>query len=372
MTIVVHTCGALPEMNILLQETLPRIIQLKPDHTFIFLVSKENHGWIPERNNVITIVLSPEPRKLFKQKWWEYSQLPKLLAKQNASLLMSAAGKYYSKVNVPQFLLLADEPENKTNSKKNRNIWLQKAARIGVISNYKRNELAAKYLLPAQKICMLPVPAIPGQSIPGWQDKELVKEKHTDGKDFFLYLGAISPANNILNLLKAFSLFKKRQLSNMQLVLAGPMQWPGNNFNEKLNTYKFRADVKIINQPGRQELTNLMGAAYACINMDSKPGFSMVQLEAIASGVPVISVAAGAEPGEGLVLLADMNNPEKIADQMKIIYKDEHLRAEIIKKGLEQSKNYGANLSASKLWEGIEQTVTHTNLHLPSILKQQL
>jgi glycosyltransferase involved in cell wall biosynthesis len=41
------------------------------------------------------------------------------------------------------------------------------------------------------------------------------------GNEYFIYSGEIGTHKNLLNLLKAFSAFKKRQKSNMQLLIAG-------------------------------------------------------------------------------------------------------------------------------------------------------
>ena len=54
-----------------------------------------------------------------------------------------------------------------------------------------------------------------------WEEKELIKEKYADGKAYFLFSGDINQRSNLINLLKAFSFFKKRQKSNMLLLIAG-------------------------------------------------------------------------------------------------------------------------------------------------------
>ena len=49
--------------------------------------------------------------------------------------------------------------------------------------------------------------------------------------------------NDLLNLLKAFSVFKKRQKSNWKLVLTGNLRQYDKKFLEDLRTYKYRDDV---------------------------------------------------------------------------------------------------------------------------------
>ena len=51
--------------------------------------------------------------------------------------------------------------------------------------------------------------------------KDEVRKKYCDEKNYFVYAGTIQQRNDLLNLLKAFSIFKKRQKSNWRLVLTG-------------------------------------------------------------------------------------------------------------------------------------------------------
>ena len=75
-----------------------------------------------------------------------------------------------------------------------------------------------------------------------FQEREEIKNKYSEGNEFFLYFGIISSQNNLINLLKAFSAFKKRQRSSMQLIIAGK---PGKDFDEfskSLELYKFKKE----------------------------------------------------------------------------------------------------------------------------------
>ena len=51
-----------------------------------------------------------------------------------------------------------------------------------------------------------------------WEEKEIIREKYAEGKAYFLFSGDINRRSNLINLLKAFSFFKKRQKSNMMLL----------------------------------------------------------------------------------------------------------------------------------------------------------
>ena len=144
----------------------------------------------------------------------------------------------------------------------------------------------------------------------------------------------------------------------MQLVLAGKITWPGNGFEKKLSSYKFREAVILQTALNNESLALLTSAAYASINPSDKLGFVMAQLEAMCCGVPVIAVSKDSDPANGAVLYAGKDDPGEIANQMKLLYKDEHLRDELILQGHAESEKYKADTIAALFWTSMVQTVT--------------
>jgi glycosyltransferase involved in cell wall biosynthesis len=187
----------------------------------------------------------------------------------------------------------------------------------------------------------------------------VVKNKHTNGKEFFLYTGAIHPRKNLINLLKAFSVFKKRLQSNMKLVLAGRLAWKYDSFLEDLKHYKYRDDVVMTGYITENDLVDLTASAYAMVYPSLLEGFGVPVLEAMQSAVPVITSSSSAmqEIAQEAALYADPNDINDIAEKMMLIYKDENLRNELIKKGNEQVKTYCWQKTSEKLWDSILKTI---------------
>jgi glycosyltransferase involved in cell wall biosynthesis len=155
-----------------------------------------------------------------------------------------------------------------------------------------------------------------------------------------------------MNLLKAFSLFKKWQNSNMKLLVAGRLAWKYVNLIEKLKTYKYRDDVVLLGYVSEEQLQQLTASAYALVYPSLFEGFGLPILEAMQSAVPVICSQTSSMPevGGDAALYVDPQNPDDIAKQMLKLYKDEALREEMIKKGLERAKEFSWNRSAELLW----------------------
>jgi len=162
-----------------------------------------------------------------------------------------------------------------------------------------------------------------------------------------------------LNLLKAFSAFKKRQKSNMQLLIAGKPSWKYEVFFESLRLFKFKDDVKILKDPSLEELVKITGAAYAIIHPSLYESAAIQPLEAMKSCVPVIASPKGAMPeiyGDA-ALYADTENFKDIAVKMMQLFKDENLRKELIEKGKIQAEKFNWNITAELLWESIEKCI---------------
>ena len=106
------------------------------------------------------------------------------------------------------------------------------------------------------------------------------------------------------------------------------------------------------------ELTGLMGAAYGLTYISKWEGFGVPVLEAMRSGVPVITAKGSAmqEIAGDAALYADPDNVEEIASVMMTLYKDESLRARLIEKGYKVEPGFTWDRSADLVWEALMKT----------------
>jgi glycosyltransferase involved in cell wall biosynthesis len=228
---------------------------------------------------------------------------------------------------------------------------------VATVSEFSRADIIHHYKLPAEKIHVV-YSAVKEVFQPvSFDEKERIREKFTGGKEFFIYIGALQPRKNLVNLLKAFSLFKKRQKSEMKLVFSGRLAWKNNEFIELLKTYKFRDDVVLTGYLPEQELVSLLGAAYAMVYPSFFEGFGVPVLEAMKCHVPALTSKDSSmeEIGEDGALYFDPNDVKDMGEKLMLIYKDENLRSGLIEKGKEISKKYSWEKTADLLWEAIEE-----------------
>ncbi|MEJ7678773.1 MAG: glycosyltransferase family 1 protein [Segetibacter sp.] len=236
---------------------------------------------------------------------------------------------------------------------------MKKAKVIAALTNFIKEEIISTYNIPARKITVIGSAADSSFKPLYWEEREKVKEQYAQSCEYFVFTGSLNPAKELMNLLKAFSIFKKWQKTNMKLVVilqAGEY----NDQAKKINSYKYKNDIFFAENLSKHELTQVTGGAYAMIFPSLYEGFGVAVLEAMQSEVPVItsSHSSMSEIAGDAALYANSESPEEIADQMKRIFKDEQLRNKLIAEGRERIKAYSWDKTMSLTWQLIQQAVS--------------
>ena len=170
-----------------------------------------------------------------------------------------------------------------------------------------------------------------------WHQKYSVKQQNSDGKEFFLARIDIGPKTGWEELFKAFSIFKKWQQTEVQLLIsAGINEDYEKEFEEKLASYKYRNDVKLLD--GDREFLELLPAAYGVL-IYHKDTTGMDMLNSFKAGISVITSEENLfhEAASGCFLPA-ARNADETGRQIINLYRDEHLRDMLAEKGKETSK----------------------------------
>ncbi len=354
--------GELEGYGYFIKEIFSVISRQNPQHQFYFLFDRPYSNEFFFSNNVTPIVISPPARHPLLWKFWYDVRVPVVLKKIRADVFVSPDGFCSLTTSVPQCLVVHDLaflhfPQSIPKShllfyKRYTPKFLQKAKGIATVSQFSKNDIVAQYKIDEAKIGVVYSAGKPIFQPLSFEIQTTVKEKYTDGREYFLYTGAIHPRKNLVNLLKAFSIFKKRQQSGMKLLLAGRLAWKNNEFLTLLKTYKYRDDVLLTGYLPEDELARLTASAYALVYPSLFEGFGVPVLEAMQCGVPVLTAANTSmqEIGGDASLYFNAKEPAEIAEQMMLIYKDETLRSQLIEKGFAVAKKYSWQQTADLLW----------------------
>jgi glycosyltransferase involved in cell wall biosynthesis len=233
---------------------------------------------------------------------------------------------------------------------------LKKARVVATVSEFSKADILSDYKLPASKIEVV-YSAVKESFHPlTAEEQEAVRQQYTGGSAYFIYVGAVHPRKNLVNLLKAFSVFKKRLQSNMKLVLAGRLAWKNDEFLQLLQNYKYRDEVILTNYIEESEIVRLLGASYALVYPSLFEGFGVPVLEAMKCDVPALTSqnTSMQEIAGEAGLYFDPASYQDIAEQMMRIYKDEDLRKRLIEKGRETAAAFSWERTAALLWTGVE------------------
>ncbi len=280
--------------------------------------------------------------------WYDW-QLPRLVKRYKPDLVMLTGGVTARPMPVPQYLWMPvyANPKETTSTGASASTRVSISSRTGVpiyaarlenslvlagmifcFSEKDRAWLANRGHIDAGKILVARPSAQHGIAPAAVGQKDAIKQRYTGGKEYF-FTGAVGIGQEeMVQLLKAFSLFKKRQLSNLQLVIAG-VRTPA--LEQKLETYKYREDVHWVDST----MEDLMAAAYAVLLPfeDESLGFSL--LNAWKAGVPAVVARNNRlhELADDAVLTAGIDDPAALAGHMMSLYKDEMLRNNLIERG---------------------------------------
>ena len=320
----------------------------------------------------------------FGWRWWYDRQIPRLARQYHADIVMLTGGITAKLSGVPQCLWMPERanPGENGNGRLYPSIYrarlaegLQRAAVIFCFGDRDRNWLAGYRPGIAsgkpsgaegmeEKILVLPAAMEEEAEVKGplaAAEKEEIKRKYARGKEYFLADLADAVDEDVIHLLKAFSLFKKRQQSNMQLILTGAINGSAGMVRQRLKTYKYREDVHWQeNGPATEaglaaEAGKLSRAAYAALLLFDGHTLGAPLLNAWAAGVPVIATDGSLlqEIAGDAALLAGAGDSASLAAQLMRIYKDENGRMDLIRRGLDRRGAYSRRGSIDALWEGI-------------------
>jgi glycosyltransferase involved in cell wall biosynthesis len=332
-----------------------------PQHQFILIADRADYKKIDLSSNACFEVVSPAARHPLLWHYWFNVKISALLKQKKVDLFISPDNFCSLTSSVPQLLLLHDlaylhQPQSipkahlwyyKTFTKK----FARKAQHIITVSNYCRQDIMDNLHIAAEKINVV-YNGIKSIFTPiEWEQKVATKAKYSNGESYFVCVSSIHPRKNIINLLKAFSIFKKWQKSDMKLVLVGRMAWKNNGFIKLLAHYKYKNDIVVTGYLPDTEVANITAAAYCAVYPSLFEGFGVPIVEAMQCDVPVIcsNQTGMVEAGGDAAYFCNVEDVNDLAAQMQLVYKDENTRSKHIVLGREHVKQYNWNHSIQQI-----------------------
>ncbi len=350
-------------------QTLQHIVRNHPEHEFFFFFDRPYDPQFVFGPNVTPVVVHPQARHpVLFYLWFEWS-IPMMLRKYKIDLFLSPDGYMSLSTKVPTCLVIHDlafehYPDHTVWS--HRTYWrhysplfAKKATRIVTVSTFSKNDISTRYGIEPSKIDVVYNGAHDEYHPLTVDEREAVKKQYAEGCEYFVFAGALHPRKNIVNLLKAFVAFKKRQRTNMKLVIAGRPAWKYEEVEQMRAEMAFNDEVKWVGYMNVDELSKVIGGAYALVYASLFEGFGIPILEAMQCNVPAIvsNTSSMPEVAGDAALLVDPTNVDDIADKMHQLYKDESLRNKLVANAGPQAKKFDWGRSAEHLWDNMMKCV---------------
>jgi glycosyltransferase involved in cell wall biosynthesis len=339
-------------------QTLRRITRDHPEHRFIFLFDRPYDPSFVFSDNITPVVAGPPTRHPLLWFFWMEFIVPGLLKKYKADVFFSPDGFLSLRSKVRQVPVIHDisfahRPKDlpfcpRTYYNYFFPKFARKAYRICTVSLHSQKDIIKTYGV-ARPIIRVVYNGVNESYEPVDENtKQLVRDRLSGGKPYFLYVGSLHPRKNIDNLLLGYRQFVRETGTDVKMVVAGAKMWHSPS--------RPIGDIIFTGRLPQEELQRVMGGALALTFVPWFEGFGIPVLEAMASGVPVLTsnVTSLPEVGGQTVLYANPGSVEEIARGMELLATDAELRERLIAGGLERSKMFSWDKTARKVWLSID------------------
>jgi glycosyltransferase involved in cell wall biosynthesis len=240
------------------------------------------------------------------------------------------------------------------------------ADKIIAISEQTKQDIIKFYNIPEEKITVCYQSCNPAfRDQVSEEEKEAVKKKYSLPAEFFLSVGSVIERKNLLNVCKAMHLL--RDEIAIPLVVIGD----GGKYKQQVKDYiqKNKLDDRIIFLSDNSAINALAAytsatdfpaiyqLAVAMIYPSYFEGFGIPVLEALCSGLPVITsnVSCLPEAGGDAAFYVNPASADEIAIGMKKIYTDNTFAASLRNKGFNHSQKFTAQKCADAVMKVYEQ-----------------
>ena len=323
-------------------EFISTVVKQHPENNFLFFtdqcpdtefLSSSNSQWFVSKKTSGGIL----------NRYLEKKKISGILKKSKADVFVSFDDNFSHILSILHCLVLLRLEKIKSKD-------LKRATIIIVRTEAEKSKVLRQFNLTKEKVDVCSAFVEKKYTPVNQEEKEKVKLFYSNGKEYFLFSGVKQKHEDVTKVLKAFSLFKKRQQSSMQLLIQSTT---AEFYKKDLASYKYRNDVKIISDWQKMEL--ITASAYVVLLPFNKEDSVNLALRAIQCRVPVITFndpVIKEITGES-ASYTEIVNPKDLSEQMMRLYTNEGLRMQLSEKAKSIAENFNSEKMAGLIWESI-------------------
>ena len=239
---------------------------------------------------------------------------------------------------------------------------LERAARVIAVSNATRRDIEDLFGIRPEKIRQIynaPDPRFLGDGPrPGPADRQRLLERYQIHHPFLLYVGTIRPQKNIPRLVEAFAVLRgdledDPLYKDLRLIIIGDEISRHPAVRRTVIQTRMQPYVRFLGFVPFETLRIFYSAAAAFVFPSRYEGFGLPPLEAMASGVPVVTsnISSLPEVAGSAAVLVNPENVFEIAKGVREALTNAPLRAALIQRGQQQARRFNWEATARAVLE---------------------
>lgn len=346
-------------------ETLKRISNQHPEHTFLFLFDRPYDPGFIFSENIIPLVIAPRTRHpLLWYTWFEWS-LPRILKKHRASMFFSPDGYMPLRLEIPSMIAIHDinfhhRPDDLPLSsrfyyRKYFPLFASHSDRIVTVSEYSRKDIADSYGVSPDKIDVVYNGVNQVFSPLNQEGVTRVRNEYTGGLPYYIFVGSFHPRKNLARLMKAFDLFRDQSPGAYKLVIVGEKMFMTGDIDKTYAKLKHKGDIVFTGRLSPEKLRDLMGAASGLTFVPLFEGFGIPLLEAMNCDIPILTsnVTSLPEIAGKSAIYCDPLDIQDISKGMLSLATQPDLQKALVSEGRIRRESFSWDLTADKVWKSL-------------------
>lgn len=188
----------------------------------------------------------------------------------------------------------------------------ESAYKVIAISNATRNDLVDTLNIKPEKIVVNLLGGLQRSKVQCDYEEGKILQKFKITKKYFLYLGTLEPRKNLITLVKAFEQYRRYGFGDEELLIAGGKGWRFETTQEYIDNSDYKKSIHQLGYISNEEKVILLKNAVSFVFPSLYEGFGIPILEAMESGVPVVTSKVSSMPEVGGELAYYIDNPTNV------------------------------------------------------------